>query len=504
MDYLDPVKKKQKRSRIMIGYVLLGVAISIATVLLVNITGGYYFDRESGQVIQNGLIYVDSKPESAKISLNGQEQGGRTDARLVVPEGIYDLSLQRDGYRDWTRKLTLDGASVRRVNYARLVPTDLTAVDVRAQELEPSSVSQSIDKRWLVAAYPNNPLVLQATDLSNSFLIATEIALPVDILETRNEGTWEILEWADDNKTFLAVFTTTDLVEYALINRDKPNESLNLSRLFAGEVFDEISLRGRDKESLHLYDSATGVLKTASIDGTTEPLLTGVIDYETFESDNVVYVTKAGSNVKVVLKTSDESYDIKQLNTADEYFLTLSDYQSKFLVGVGSSSEEKVTVFYDPIGGIAQNDFSMLPVPTTVLRLENIEELTVSSNSSVILARSGTDFASHEIEEDRSYTFSIDKEELDQGHKIRWLDGRHLTLSSGGMQFMIDYDGSNQYDLVDSLPGFGSYFDADIDTLVTMIKKSAPATPEALSDAAAEPKTTYVLQRTYMRTPADR
>src|SRR6056297_3205160 len=101
MDYLDPKKKQSKRAKLLIGYGLIGLLIAMATVVLFSITTGLDVDRSTGRLIQNGLVYVDSKPESARIILNGVEQGNQTDARLIIPEGSYDIQLVRDGYRDW-------------------------------------------------------------------------------------------------------------------------------------------------------------------------------------------------------------------------------------------------------------------------------------------------------------------------------------------------------------------------------------------------------------------
>src|SRR3989337_4262950 len=104
MDYLDPKKKRSHRRRLYLGYVLTAIAIGLSTLILVYLGSGYYIDGENG-LIQNGLIYLDASPEAANISLNGKLQRSRTDARLVVPGGKYDIELTRDGYRPWRRNI---------------------------------------------------------------------------------------------------------------------------------------------------------------------------------------------------------------------------------------------------------------------------------------------------------------------------------------------------------------------------------------------------------------
>jgi len=85
MDYLDPKKKHAHKIRIFVGYGLFAVLIALATLLLVYVADGYYIDRSTGEVIQNGLVYVSSRPGGAEVYLNGEKQRGVTDERLVIP-----------------------------------------------------------------------------------------------------------------------------------------------------------------------------------------------------------------------------------------------------------------------------------------------------------------------------------------------------------------------------------------------------------------------------------
>src|SRR5690242_13199615 len=93
MDFLDPRKIRAHTIRLFIGYGLVGLALLIATVILGLYTYGFDFNRKTGTVIQNGLVFVDAQPESASIYLNGQSKG-KTSARLQIAEGHYGLELR--------------------------------------------------------------------------------------------------------------------------------------------------------------------------------------------------------------------------------------------------------------------------------------------------------------------------------------------------------------------------------------------------------------------------
>ena len=88
MDFLDPVKIRRHKIRLITGYALLGVAIFLTTTVLIFLAFGYGVGKD-GQIIQNGLVFVSSKPNPAQINLNGNNTGSSTNARLQLPAGQY-------------------------------------------------------------------------------------------------------------------------------------------------------------------------------------------------------------------------------------------------------------------------------------------------------------------------------------------------------------------------------------------------------------------------------
>ncbi len=482
MDYLDPKKKQRKKISLMVMYVLLGVAIAIGTVVVVYLVNGYSIDRQTGEVIQNGLIYLDSKPESADIYLNGEKQRGRTDARLVIPAGEYDVKMSRDGYRDWQRELVLEGGSLRRLTYARLIPSSLDSELALNLVANPTMASQSIDKRWLVMASTENPLQLQVIDLNRNELRLDLLQLPLDLLNTKEAGTWEVIDWADDNKTFLASYTTASTIEYVLIDREDGNRSVKLSTRFPTVIFTEVSLRSRKKNAVYLYDRVSETVYRANTDGTAELVLDKVLDYVSYDDDKLLYVTSEGAEegmVVVNLLVGNETYKLRSLKQSPNYLLDISKLGSSLVVGIGSPAEDRVIIYKDPVNEIKNNEFSKIPVPITVLRVPNPEELVISADSSVIVARGGQSFASHEFEADRSYQFKLEAP-LDPNQKLRWLDGQHISVSSDGVQYIMDFDGSNVFDLIMSDPLLGGFMEKDFDQFYTFMPPVEAGGPSRL------------------------
>ncbi len=505
MDYLDPLKKKQKRLRIGIGYVLLGIAITLATIVLVYITSGYYVDEETGQIIQNGLIYVDSKPESAQVTLNGEVQSDRTESRFVVPAGSYDVQLDRDGYRSWSRSLVLDGGSVRRLNYARLVPEDIETSIATSTELAAADSTQSIDKRWIVLA-SSDPRVMYSVDLEANDFTTRELRLPTELIPDPADGTWEFIEWADNNRQVLAKYTAPGGTIFAIINRDVPAESFDVAKQFPDTSFDAVRLRADKRDLVYLHDTKTGVLYRGDTDDgqpSIEEVLRNVEAFESFGREEILYIRRGGGAAELRLANENDTVILKRISDAPEdtkWLLAFSKIGPKYVAGVSHTKDTKVTIYYDPYAAERTNEFIEVPVPTATLRLENPVDLKISTDSSVITARSGTSFVSHEFEEEKSFTFDFDGK-VDGKQKFNWVDGRHFTISSSGSQYIVDYDGSNQYELVSSLTALGGYFDKDLDFFFSF---ESPEAPEEEPTPGDDPVPKLQLNRSFMRTQADR
>lgn len=466
MDYLDPKKKRQHKIQLFVGYGLFAVAIGIATMVLAYLANGYYIDRDTGQIIQNGLVYIDSRPGGASVYINNEKQRGTTDSRLVLPAGQYDISLGKGGYREWKRSLNLEGGSLRKLSYARLIPNELStsaAVELRSN---PQTSLQSIDKRWIAIGYNENPLLLDIYDTENPLVVPFQLQLPEELV-AEPDGKLEILDWANDDKTFLAKYVSGTRTEYLLIDRENPELAINLNTQFKNSSY-EISFRDRNKNEFFVYQPATQSLFTASINAgvSQSPFAVKVQDFKTFEKDWLLYITDSGEEglVEARFKRGTDDILLKKIQTDEKYLLQLAKLENSPIIGIASPIENRATVYQDPQKYLNDNPESSIPLATTVLRVDNPIDLRISSDSSIILAYGSESFASHEFEADRSYTFKVSVP-IDPLQELRWVDGQHFLFSSEGKQVMMDFDGSNMYELVSSMPKMGSYYTNDIENM---------------------------------------
>ena len=84
MDFIDPLKTRAHTRRLYIGYFLVTVAILLASLLLVYAANGYGLDSKTGRVIQNGLVFIDSRPQTnINLTDGNKSYGGQTGSRKI-------------------------------------------------------------------------------------------------------------------------------------------------------------------------------------------------------------------------------------------------------------------------------------------------------------------------------------------------------------------------------------------------------------------------------------
>ncbi len=462
MDYLDPQKKRSHKVRLYIGYSLIAVAISIATVILVYIGSGFYLDKQTGSLIQNGQLFVNSNPEGATIYLNGEQQRTKTVGRLVVPSGSYKVTLKRDGFREWSQQVLLEGGRIQRLDYARLLPTLLTPKIIQTFATVPQHISQSFDRRFLTFTFAEKPLSIFVYDLTKPDVTPVEIIIAANTISNPvKTGQLNILEWSEDNKHFLVSYSAGGILsDYLIASRDVKEPVTNLTVLL-GIKTSVISFRNHSFDHYYVYNPADKSLGTVSIEVTTViPRLNNVLAYKTFDNDQILYVSATSiikNKVQARLSINDKSYLLRELTPSDSYLLDIAKLSSSVVIAVGSSSENKVTILRNPVEYLHTHPEQTVPSAVTILQVPAPTEVSFSTDASVVMARGGQKFAVHYFEEDKSSTYELGVPV--PSDKLRWIDGKHLQAMSGADAYLFDYDGANLQKTVPSLAQFGSYFD---------------------------------------------
>jgi hypothetical protein len=474
MDFLDPKKLRHHRHMVLVGYVLIAVAITFATIILLYHGLGYGVDRK-GQVVQSGLVFVSSQPSGSDVSLNGKPYKSKTDTRMVLPSGNYQLKLSQNGYHDWQRNITVVGSDVQRFDYPMLFPKNLQTKAVTTAAPAPLFSSQSPDKRWLVLKPADTPAGFTVYDLKNAALAGAPVALPAASFTAANSHKWVALEWASDNRRLFLyheyMVGASSGHEYIVLDRENPDESINVSRALQLPATETLSLFDKKFNRYNAFDAGAGTLRTLSLDESVEPNpLAGVVAFKAYGNETLLYVTNTppdgktvDGKVAVVLRQGEKTYTLRYLEAgAPAYLLDVARYDGNWYTVLAASNDKGVYVYRNP-----QTD-SALPTAWRFLRLPNPSRVSFSLNAQYIAAQSGQRFAVYDAEYVRTHLYTA-AQPMDQPQAAAtWMDGNRLTYVSAGKQVVFDYDYENTRVLQPASPAFVPAFDPSYEFVLTL------------------------------------
>lgn len=467
MDFLDPKKKRAHKRRLYIGYALMVVVILVSTLVIGFISFGFNVDPKTGDVVQNGLLFIDAHPESARVIVNGKDRG-QTDMRLVIPAGKYDLELQRLGYRTWKQGFELEGGSIERFVYPFLFPEVLQPDDVQLFATVPTFASQSPDRKWLVLQHTTDFNTFEVTDLSSETLEAKSLTLPATVFtQSGVKHSVEAIEWSNDNKHILLKHTFDTDVEFVVFDREDVKNSVNLNVLYARPI-SAVRLRDKKADQFYLYNMSTTNLTSATLSSKeVTQIASNILSFQPHGSDMVLYTSNDGtdpSKVRVSLRDKDKTYFLREISKDSKYLLDMARFDGKWYVAVGAPVDQRVFVYTNPLDELKQNS-QRQPVPSVLLRLNTpIEYLSFSANTRFISAQSGSSFVVYDAETGRQHRYDT-KLALHTSYEAKWMDGHRFSVVSDGKVVVFDYNGTNIQTLVAANPLFKPWFDRDYNNL---------------------------------------
>ncbi len=477
MDYLDPEKKRKHRQRIAVGYMLLGLVIGAITLIVLLAGYGYGIDSKTGEFVQNGIMFVDTRHESTDVSLNG-ERYGQTDLRLVLREGDYSLVASRDGYRDWKRDVSIQGGSLRKLTYGLIIPETLQTESQFTLEELPTKAIQSIDKDRVFAWDSALDNTLLAVDITQDPATVQRISLE-PLLTTIDNATEEPLKISDmtfvdfdssDERVLTEVEIGGKMYSW-LIDTGSIEESINITNTLPSAFQNddvEVSMIDRNPSRYYVFDKTAGELYESELRGNSLSLVSlpdidnKVLDFTGFGADWSLFVSESDGDeglVDVYFRDNEDTVLVKQMKTSDEYFLSLSNNSGKPFIGISATSENAAFVYVDPIDYLRRNTGSSIPAPATILGVQDLLGITMSNDASVVMAFNESRVATYDFfSEDTHYT-ELDHT-LSAKEQLKWIDGQHYSYVVDGTVWMIDYDGSNQQQLT-SASATGIFYSDD-------------------------------------------
>ncbi|MEX1995519.1 MAG: PEGA domain-containing protein [Candidatus Saccharimonadales bacterium] len=471
MDFLDPRKKRTHRIRLMIGYALMATVIGLGTIVLGYAADGFGINTKTGEIVQNGLLFVGSEPGGAKIYLNGIDQDRTTSARLILQTGDYTLSLQKDGYRQWEKTFHLNERSVARYVYPFLFPIEPVTTAVKHYPTLPLLIAQSPDRRWLFVQQPSvaNRANLHLYDTRALDRAAVTVTLPAGLLSSLDSAGSALKEvsWTSNSDFMLLEHKYKGGKEFIVVNRSQPGRSFNVNKLFKVAA-DKVTFRDAKIDQLYIFDKDKLSLQVGDTRNNqlSQPILTGVVAFNNYDQNLVSYITATGAGegqVNVRIWDGDQSYTLSSLPLSNTYLLDAASYQDNWYYIAGSSAAQQLNIYKNPLNSLKGRPGAKAS-PMLALRNPGATQAEFSINSRVIGVQGGQTFSSYDLETQGSYQFKV---KFRLSGLLKWMDGHRWVGQAGKSIYVIDYDGTNPQELGPSLLPSGGFFSSDYNHLLT-------------------------------------
>lgn len=455
MEFLTPEQKRTRSRRLLVGYGLFSVLIVLATYIMVSTALGYEIFTSKGDVVQNGLLFVDSRPDNADIYVNGKRESSGTNAKLSLPEGTYSISLQKSGYNEWRRDVDLFGGAVKFLTYPRLLPTNPTELASSDYTADQPRALQSRDKRWVALYAPALAGEWHVKDLNDPTRSVYAFTLPVSVIGESSIADVSFIEWAGDNVHFMSRLTMSDgSKKLVVINREKPEESIEITKLYALSGEASAGFWDGKWDRLALYDGATmrlAELKDKSVSAT--PIVAEqVSQYFLLGSESMIYTTKLADNSFAVKLYKDaKTYLITSYEATDKPLLVkAAGFNRNDYILIAGGGLQKALLYRNVIDSIQKSDLGRA-TPFVTLPITSVSVIDFSRSNRFAMASDGANINVYDLEQKELFKYEMP---VAQPAVIGWFDDARLyAVDKDRSLYVFDFDGMNSYQLSSKVEG---------------------------------------------------
>lgn len=451
-------KKQQaiKRAFIFIFMVISVLAIVSGIILFIL---GYRLDSINGRLEQGALVQFDSRPNNARVTIDGVATGASTAAKRSVIAGAHDFLVEKDGYRPWTKSLDLQAGTLTWLDYIRMVPTQLTKQTVRSYDAV-VAVKAAPDMQTLLVQQSATSPSFELIDIRNKDVRSTTITLPQEAYsDATTDGvthTFALATWDESGRHILVKHTYRDTTEWIVMDTDDIASSVNVTRLLSIPLTD-VQFAGTSGNTL--YGLADGSVRRLDLSSATisRALVSKVNSFDMYKNTTFTYVgedtTDATQRVVGFYRDGDEEPYILQTFTDASARLAVDTVRYHTSDYVAYAENNKVTVLQGQYPNADQARSDALNVVAELTLPSAIDRLSFSPEGDYVVAQAGVTLASYEVEHLRKNTATIDTSET-QSHNMQWLDKAYLWAVYDGHLSIREFDGTNVNVIMPMEPGF--------------------------------------------------
>lgn len=443
--------KKRQTIKVFITEAIMVFSIIGLVVFLMMIASGYWINQDF-TVERQGLLQYASIPSGADVAIDG-ETGWmqKTNNSKMVSSGEHTVTISKEGYDSWTKKVNIEEGLLYRVVYPRLFLQNRTTEKVRELgDVRYATVSPKGDK---ILALKDNMTFEVALIDSSEFKLNE---LDISGIYSNTYKIEEILsaDWSgDDEKVLMNVQISNvngeSLREWTLLNAKHPEKSVRISKTFDLDIAD-IKFIDDSADNLLVLERADMFknqlrkinLSSQSISAV---LVDDVSNINVFGSD-IIFIDgqspfRNATDGTISIYKDNKIESLVSVPNVYNAFAQESEFYNNRYLSVVSNNEVSLYEMSDFISGadelkkVLDETISFYPT-----------EFKLEKEGDFLFMKDGKKIAVLDMESEKIIEYEIENE------NYGWLDGHMIyTVDDAGTLIVYDYDGLNRRELVQNV-----------------------------------------------------
>lgn len=442
-----PNRKNENIKRILT-YIVMTLSVLALVSALIFVLLGYRFDSESGHIEQGALLQFDSIPSGANVVIDGKTLTSKTPTKSTILPGTHTIVIKKDGYNSWTKTLDAVPGTLTWLNYAILVPSNISVEKVLDLKTVYASMGSTDGKAMIIQQNASVP-TFDVMDLRSDTAKQSTVTIPPDLYSSASTAgvahNFKMNQLDETGRYAVVEHTFADKKEWLLMDTKDVTRTKNISALMDIPI-SSVALSGTNGNILFVL-TGTDIRKLDLASATiSRPLVSGVTSFELYGTGAITYIGNSqtdatkrvvglyvdGDSISHILRTIDGDPNVPIRVTSSHYF-------DKDFIAI--SYGQKVDIIGGTYPASGSDDNSTLSDFASFSFDSNIDHLSFSPTGDYLLASSGSNVTSYNIEHQLTSNYSLGS----PTSTIKWLDDNHIWSDNDGKLTIRDFDGINSY-----------------------------------------------------------
>lgn len=430
---MDPEQvKKRQTLRVLFSEAMMVLSVVAIMTVLIMITSGYWINQNF-EVERRGMLEVLSSPTGADIVVDGETAWmAKTNSSRILSKGEHTISISKEGYGDWAKKVTIEEGLMYRLPYVRLFPNEPELEKVSEINARISSVSPDRSSMLLI----DDSTTWKILHLNEDKVSTTDL----DVAKVFDKiGGAEAMagiagiDWSKDGNRILLKVVWNEKNEWLLLDLKDSEKSASLTETF-GMNFDTVKFFDKTGDDLLVLDG--GELRKLDVgeQSISKILASNVTNFNLYD-ESIVYV--ANGKVSVLKKVDGEAIDLLDVQ-GDRIFAALTrSYRDNHLTVI---EDGKLSLYKGQLPR-DKDDKSFEQIFSVEIGLMP-ERIKIGADGDFVIMSNGKNIVTLDMESE-----NVSRFEVEDG-KIGWLDDYLLyVVDNDGDMVVYDYDGLNRREL---------------------------------------------------------